>query len=370
MKITFISPSPNAAGGNRVIAIYAERLARRGHDVCIVSMGPPRQALRHRLKSLLTGRGWPRVPRRGPSHFDRLELEWRTLKDYRPVSDDDVPDADVVVATWWKTAPWVAALSPSKGAKAYFMQDYGVPGMALEQIVPTWSLPLHIITISQWLRDLISEHVDSPVDLVPNSVDTELFYAPPRGKENIPTIGFVYLPYWSKGADLCVAAAEQARQRVGDLRLVGFGKRPHARFPLPPWAELRHGAQDAELREIYACCDAWMFGSRLEGFGLPILEAMACRTPVLATKAGSAPELLVRGGGMLVQPAHPIAMAAAIERVCAMSDAEWREMSDSAYATATGYTWDDATDLFERALRKAIERRKGPAVSVPLGGKT
>jgi glutamate dehydrogenase (NAD(P)+) len=44
----------------------------------------------------------------------------------------------------------------------------------------------------------------------------------------------------------------------------------------------------------------------------------------------------------------------AIERIAGMKESEWQALSDAAYATATGYTWDDAADLFERALEKAV----------------
>ena len=264
-----------------------------------------------------------------------------------------MPPADVVVATYWRTAPWVAALSPDKGAKAYFMQDYGTPGQPLERVAPTWSLPLHLITISQWLVELIHEHVDKPVDLVPNAVDTELFHAPPRGKQATPTVGFIYSPLWTKGSDICIAAAEQARRALGDLRLRVMGHAPEPRCPLPVWAEHLGRVPETQLRDTYASCDAWLFGSRLEGFGLPILEAFACRTPVIATKAGAAPQLLAGGGGMLIKPMHADAMAAAIVKACNLSDAAWHELSEAAHHAATGYTWSDATDRFEAALTRA-----------------
>jgi glycosyltransferase involved in cell wall biosynthesis len=90
---------------------------------------------------------------------------------------------------------------------------------------------------------------------------------------------------------------------------------------------------------------------------------MACRTPVIATPAGAAPELLGSGGGVLVPQENPAAMADAIERICTLPDAQWRALSDRAHATACGYTWHHATDLFEAALRCAIERQRGAALS-------
>lgn len=346
------------SGGTRVAATYAEQLRRRGHEVCVVSTPGRRVGMGQCLRAGLTGRGWPQRRRRASGYFDLVDVEHRVLDRVRPLRDADVPDADAVVAFWWETAAWVAGLSPRKGAKAYFMQDYGVPGQGLEQIVPTWSLPLHLITISRWLADLIHEHVDKAVDVIPNAVDTSIFQAPPRSKQRVPTIGFVYNPAWSKGADLCIAAAERARQAVPDLQIITFGKPATEALKLPDWV-VHHGrVAEARLRELYAACDAWLFGSRLEGFGLPMLEAMACRTPVLATTAGAAPELLAEGGGRLVRPMHPDAMGTAIEWVAGLSSAAWEEMSAAAYRTAARYTWDDATTLFENALQRAGESQK------------
>ena len=85
---------------------------------------------------------------------------------------------------------------------------------------------------------------------------------------------------------------------------------------------------------------------------------MACHTPVIGTPAGAASELLSGGAGILVKPEDPEDMAMAIEKVCTMSDSEWRALSDAAYAKATSYTWDDAAKLFEAALQTAIQRSK------------
>lgn len=356
MKITFVLPFAGLSGGIRVLAIYAKRLKERGHDVLVVSLpADPISPLRQ-IKSLLKGQGL--ISHKGPSHFDGLDVPHRVLDRWRPVTDADVPDADVVVATWWETAEWVAKLSEAKGAKAYFIQHYELfEGMPKERVEATWSLPLHKITIAQWLVDLAQTRFgDSNVSLVPNSVDTKLFYAAPRGKQPIPTIGMLYAqPFW-KGCDISLKAFSIAAQKIPNLRLVTFGGKPLPDLPLPPGTQHAYKPDQSTLKDIYAQCDAWLFGSRSEGFGLPILEAMACRTPVIGTPVGAAPELLADGRGILVNPESPEDMARAIEQMCQLGEIEWRAMSDAAYAKATAYTWDEATELFEKALYTAIER--------------
>ena len=122
MKVTFVVPDySRVAGGMRVIAEHARRLRRRGHDVVVVATPGGRPPLVRRIFDALRGR----TP--GKGFFDTGEVELRLLDRFRAVTDDDVPDADVVVATWWKTAAGVAALSPRKGAKAIFIQGYELP---------------------------------------------------------------------------------------------------------------------------------------------------------------------------------------------------------------------------------------------------
>lgn len=360
MKITFVLPYGGLAGGIRVAAIYAERLKKRGHEVVVVSTPPAQPSPSQQVKSLLKGKGWIPRAKSEPSYFDEMDVPHRVIDRFRPIKDADVPDADVVVATWWETAEWVWALSPQKGVKVHFMQDYEVWGGTVEQVDATCRLPIPKIVIAEWVRDLLEKRFNqTPIALIPNSVDTEKFHAPPRMKQPVPTVGLTYTTFYNKGCDISIEAYRIARKAIPSLRLVAFGSSTvSADLPLPNDAEYTYRASDHKLKELYSQCDAWLFGTRIEGFGLPILEAMACRTPVIGTPAGAAPELLTDGAGTLVKPENPEDMAQAIERICKLSEAEWQAMSDAAYAKATGYTWDDATELFESALYTAIERSR------------
>ena len=112
---------------------------------------------------------------------------------------------------------------------------------------------------------------------------------------------------------------------------------------------------DSELQNLYSQCDAWLFGTRREGFGLPVLEAMSCRTPVIGTPAGAGMQLLGDGAGVLVSPEDPEGMAEAIVKLCRLPDSEWRQLSEAAHARAALYTWPKAVRAFERALLGIVE---------------
>lgn len=356
MKITFVLPYAGLQGGIRVIAIHAERLARRGHEVRIVST-PRAFAIRHTLKSLLLGKSWPKHE---PSYFEGMALPHRVLERVRGVNDADIEDGDLVVATYYTTAAGVLKLSPSKGAKAIFIQGYEIEenkkNAALDA---SWRMPMHKVIISRWLVALArTKFGDGVVSHVPNSVDLDQFHAPARSRNAVPTVGMLYHPHPIKGCKTSLRAIERIAAALPSLRLVCFGtERPDITLPLPPFAEFHYRPPQDKLRELYAQCDVWICGSFAEGFHLPPLEAMACRCPVVSTRVGGPMDIVVEGvNGHLVDVKDDEALADRALRVLRSPDAQWSAMSDAAWRTATRYSWDDAAALFAKALLQAIER--------------
>ena len=366
MKITFILPPVNLSGGVRSTAMLASHLIKRGHEVLAVCPANPTPTLREQFRSLKKFKGWIPTVKRQPSQFDDVDVPLTILESDRPITADDLPDADVIVATWWETAEWVVKLPPSKGAKAYFIRHHEVHDyLPKERSAATYSLPLHKITISQWLVDIMkTQYGDTTVSLVPNSIDTTKYSSDPRPKPSQPTVGMMYSTKGWKGCDISLDAFNIAARSLPDLKLVAFGfGNPADTLPLPPNAEYVRQPPQAQIKELYGKCDAWLFGSRLEGFGRPILESMACRTPVIGTPAGAAPELIAAGGGILVKPEDPEDMARAIVKLCSLPENEWQAMSAIAHATACGYTWDDAAERCEAAFKMAIERHQSGELS-------
>ena len=351
-------PYAGLQGGVRVFAIYAERLRRRGHQVTVIST-PWVCRARHVVKSLVLGRGWPKPE---GSYFKGIDVEHKVLDRVRSVTDADVPDGDVVVASYYTTAEGVKLLSPSKGAKAIFIQNYEIEeGKPNPKLDASWRMPFHKITISKWLVDLAREKFgDNNISLVPNSADTTQFHAPPRAKQAQPTVGLLYNTFSLKGLATSLPALKQVTESLPGLRIVSYGaEEPDFRCPLPPNSEFHHRPRQDELRNLYAKCDVWVCGSNVEGFHLPPTEAMACRCPVVSTRVGGPMDIIEDGvNGYLVDVKDVNALADRTLRVLKLSEAEWKRMSDAAYDTATRFTWEDATDLFEKALEAAIARNK------------
>jgi glycosyltransferase involved in cell wall biosynthesis len=289
-----------------------------------------------------------------------MELAHTVLPPFRPATDQDVPDGDVVIATWWETAEWVRDLSPQKGAKVYFIQHHEVfEHLPQQRCRATYTFPMHKIVIARWLRDLMySEYGDAHVDLVPNSVDQSQFFSPPRGRQPVPTVGLLYSSIRFKGLEVALSAIQRARRSIPELRVVSFGaEQPTPELPLPQGAEFTLLPHQDELRSLYGRCDAWVAASHTEGFNLPVMEAMACRTPAASTRTGWPEQAIVSGeNGVLVDVGDAQGLANALGWLVTQPDDRWRKLSQRAYETATAYTWQDSAKLFEAALTHARER--------------
>lgn len=358
MKITFILPVVQQNGGCRVVAIYADKLLAMGHDVTVISRQPPEKSVSRRLVDGLRGHYTTGKDRHRTAYFDALGTRHIQIPWKMPLEADDVPASDIVVATWWRTAFEVAALPPEKGAKAYFVQHHEVHrDLPWDLSAGSYYLPLSKITIADWLVETMATRYDDPgVPKVENSVDTSLFDAPPRTRAGDPTVGFLYAKTPFKGVDVTLEAIARARSALPGLKVVAFGAvDADPALPLPEGTQYHKLPEQDRLRDIYAQCDIWLCGSRAEGFHLPPLEAMACRTPVVATRVGGTVETVSDGvNGYLVDVDDTAALSARLVDVASLSPGDWQSMSDAAHARAHAYTWDDAAQAFERELQRII----------------
>ncbi len=164
---------------------------------------------------------------------------------------------------------------------------------------------------------------------------------------------------------LLLAWSWVAQAEGADCTLVIAGHEPVWRAPLFP--DLRAYATElgisdhilwlGEIAEqdkpaLYRMARVFAFPSRYEGFGLPVLEAMACGTPVVANEISCLPEL-VEDGAFLVEPGNARAMAGAI--IALLNQEPLRQAQRNAgLARATHFSWrrtaQQTLAVYERAL--------------------
>jgi hypothetical protein len=171
MRITFVMPKPTLGGGSRIIAAYAKLLAERGHHVSIVAT-VHRASFKSRVRSWVSRRG--KVLKPDMTYFQDIgdvSLSVVTVGS-EGLQDRDVPDADVVVATWWETAEWVLKLSSSKGARAHLVQGHEVfPGQPVDRVRAVYRSKMKRIVVSKWLEGIMaSEYGDHATTCILNCV--------------------------------------------------------------------------------------------------------------------------------------------------------------------------------------------------------
>ena len=110
---------------------------------------------------------------------------------------------------------------------------------------------------------------------------------------------------------------------------------------------------DATKAALLGGADALVYPSLYEGFGLPVLEAMACGTPVIASDVAALPEL-VDGAGTLVDPADPDGLAERIVTLLA-DDELRRRLRAAGIERASGYAWDETARRTAAVLHEAAD---------------
>lgn len=148
---------------------------------------------------------------------------------------------------------------------------------------------------------------------------------------------------------LLEAFALLRRQGLRDHRLVLVGCRGWKETPIFEAVE-RHGLRDAvcflgnvptdSLVALYNRADAFVFPSLYEGFGLPVIEAMACGTPVVTSRRGSLEE--VSGGAAeYVEPSEAESIANGLRRVLT-DPARRAELREKGLVRAAAFNWQTA----------------------------
>ena len=168
-----------------------------------------------------------------------------------------------------------------------------------------------------------------------------------EAKKNIEALLGASVPLVREGVvDGIVLAGPDGRRADGIRKLAAeLGLEGRARF-------LGYVPQDS-MRGLYGLARVFVFPSWFEGFGLPVLEAMACGTPVIVSDSSSLPEV-AGGAAVLFPPAAQNELESALRRV--LSDPSLRAgLIERGLARASEFSWAASAarhlDVYRRVLR-------------------
>lgn len=111
---------------------------------------------------------------------------------------------------------------------------------------------------------------------------------------------------------------------------------------------------DDDVVELFNFCDAFVYPSLYEGFGLPPLEAMACGAPVITSGTSSLPEV-VGGAALTVNPESVEEIAAAMRRVLSSRDLR-QELREYGLARAARFSWERTARETLKVYREVVAR--------------
>ena len=350
MKITFLTPHINISGGVKMILGYANRLAKRGHKVTVVCPQPT--LVRKKI------RGVPIVyPKRVVMTLSHYKPDWIEVNadmKYVPSYEERyIPDTDVVVATAWQTASYVTDYSLEKGRKYYFIQGYeGEIFGSKEEVYETYTYPLKKIVVASWLKVMLKEKFNEDSALILNPIDLNVFYptGEKRGNENKRICMLHHTSKW-KGISDGIKAFEMAKERHPEIQLVMFGARKE---DIDIDCGYHYKPSNDALRGIYNSCDIFLCPSWREGFGLPSVEAMACKCALVTTDNGGCRDYAIHGKTALVSPPkNPELLAGNLTRILSDEDL-LRQIAQSGYEHIKQFTWDKAVSRLEKIFLEEL----------------
>ena len=353
MKITFLTPHINISGGVKIILGYADRLARRGYEVSVICPQP--------IFGETRIKGIPFIyPKRPLMNLVKYKPSWidvsANIKYVASWEEREIPNGDIVVATAWQTAPYVKDYSSEKGKKFYLVQHYETlyhAGNYEKKADETYRYPLRKIVVSTWLKEIMRKKYNSEATLIVNPVDLAHFEQTRKEYNSRRRICMLHHTFYWKGVNDGVEAFKIAKKKYPDIQLVMFGKSVK-KVPLDcdyycrPWG--------SKLKHIYDSCDIFLCPSWGEGFGLPSVEAMACKCALVTTNNGGSRDYAIHGKTALVSPPkNPERLAQNLIRL--LENKELLEtIAKNGYEHIKQFTWNKAVHKMEKVFWKELQK--------------
>lgn len=224
------------------------------------------------------------------------------------------------------------------------------------------------IAVSQSVRDLIIQKTKlnpSRVKVIWPGIDLDRFASESVSRSiklngHPPIIGTIARLSHEKGIDILIKSFQQVHREYPHamLHIVGTGSEAGFLQRLAEDMGLKkqivwHGYQ-RDVRPLLRSFDCYVQPSRNESFGITILEAMASRVPVIASRVGGVSEIIKDGSsGLLVPPENDVALSRAILRVL-KNPTEMKSLTLSAYAELEKHNMNSVAQQYAEEYRQML----------------
>lgn len=337
MKITFILPGGGRSGGIKSTVKVANGLLQKGHSVrLLVNKGG--RSPRTQLRSL-----WLKA--RYTCSNDWLHLFEGPVERFSDIEKCTFENREIVVASGWWAGTEIRRLNHNGIIKVHHIRSMLKDA---DQMRAAWGENVPKIVIASYLGEVIKQICAQKVyAIIPNGIDAAEFY-PSVPESQRDGVGTIFGKGYHKDPETVLGVLESLQTSCPEIpqRVFSANRKPN---DIP--REIFHRLPPLEkTREIYSRSLVWFLGSCSEGFGVPVLEAMACGCAVVSTKCGG-PEDIIRNGenGFLVEVGNVKQIVNRIEEL--LGDGELRQQFvGNSKETLKKFSWESSIDQLEKAL--------------------
>jgi len=352
MRITFILPGfiKIPMGGVKVVNEYANRLSDRGHVVTLI----------YPLE-LGTNRFYSSFKKLLRDTYDKLtkvnnELYYNpdpnvNVLVVRKVISKYIPEGNAIIAVGWQTAEKVNKLPEIHGKKFYLLQSFETYLRNRKKIQRTYHLPMQKIAISQWILDELENLGESGYGPLGNAINSnEFFIINPKEKRPYH-IMMLYHHHKIKGAKDGLAVLGSAKKANPNIKAVLIAPRKPI-HKIPDWIKVVLRPSIEELRNLYNSSKTFLHTSHWEGWGLPVMEAMACGCAVVATRNRGIQEYLIHQNNSLISDIGDV-KSLTDQVLLLLNDTEFRNnLSQKGIELVKNYSWDNIMMKLENILQE------------------
>jgi glycosyltransferase involved in cell wall biosynthesis len=221
------------------------------------------------------------------------------------------------------------------------------------------------ITVSNYWHDELLRRFGIESTVIHNGIDTGRY--PFNASEREPFVLFVGGMEARKGLEFAIETIEILHRRGSDLKLIAVARPGFRGVESKAWfdhlvercgltgkVEILETVSDEKMVELYTRASVFLLTSRMEGWGLSIMEAMASGCPVVASSVGGVTELIENEKtGILVEPGDVKGYADAIARLL-RNDSLRRSITERARKKLDRYSWDKAAEKTIRLYEKIL----------------